>query len=223
MTNVAIIGHGYWGPNLLRNYMEIPGASVKWVCDPRPEALEKVRRRNPSQATTQSYDEVLADAAVDAVVIATPISTHFDLAAAALRATWKLSVAASSQSRLHWSSSAMRMISSTRSFSLPGAYRKRYLCSSLTKLSVLVFIRKILPPHVSVRRRLAVTLSGPASPPVRGGPALLSANGAQSYSESYVASPDPVRSAPVRAFEAMASPELERLTAPLQTRSQTAP
>ena len=84
MTNVAIIGHGYWGPNLLRNYMEIPGASVKWVCDPRPEALEKVRRRNPSQATTQSYDEVLADAAVDAVVIATPISTHFDLAKAAL-------------------------------------------------------------------------------------------------------------------------------------------
>jgi predicted dehydrogenase len=86
MTTVAIIGHGYWGPNLLRNYMEVPGASVKWVCDPRPEALDKVRRRNPAQATTQSYDEVLADAAVDAVVIATPISTHFALARAALEA-----------------------------------------------------------------------------------------------------------------------------------------
>ena len=86
MTTVAIIGHGYWGPNLLRNYMEVPGVSVKWVCDLRPEALDKVRRRYPSQATTESYDEVLDDAAVDAVVIATPISTHFALAKAALEA-----------------------------------------------------------------------------------------------------------------------------------------
>jgi len=86
MTTVAIIGYGYWGPNLLRNYMEVPDASVKWVCDPRPEALDTVCRRYPAQATTQSYDEVLADAAVDAVVIATPISTHFPLARAALEA-----------------------------------------------------------------------------------------------------------------------------------------
>ncbi|HQH22644.1 MAG TPA: Gfo/Idh/MocA family oxidoreductase [Thermoleophilia bacterium] len=86
MTNVAIVGYGYWGPNLLRNYLEVPGVSVTWVCDRRPEALEKVRRRYPAQAVSGSYDEVLADPAVDAVVIATPISTHFDLAAAALRA-----------------------------------------------------------------------------------------------------------------------------------------
>ncbi|OPZ41791.1 MAG: 4-carboxy-2-hydroxymuconate-6-semialdehyde dehydrogenase [Actinobacteria bacterium ADurb.BinA094] len=86
MTNVAIVGYGYWGPNLLRNYLEVPGVSVAWVCDRRPEALEKVRRRYPAQAVSGSYDEVLADSAVDAVVIATPISTHFDLAAAALRA-----------------------------------------------------------------------------------------------------------------------------------------
>jgi len=86
MTNVAIIGHGYWGPNLLRNYLEVPGVSVKWVCDLRPEALDKVRRRYPAQATTLSYDEVLEDPAVDAAVIATPISTHFELAKAALEA-----------------------------------------------------------------------------------------------------------------------------------------
>ncbi|HQF52878.1 MAG TPA: Gfo/Idh/MocA family oxidoreductase [Thermoleophilia bacterium] len=86
MTNVAIVGYGYWGPNLLRNYLEVPGVSVTWVCDRRPEALEKVRRRYPAQAVSGSYDEVLADPTVDAVVIATPISTHFDLAAAALRA-----------------------------------------------------------------------------------------------------------------------------------------
>ncbi len=86
MTNVAIVGLGYWGPNLLRNYLEVPGVTVKWVCDVVPEALEKVRRRYPAQATTESYDEVLADRAVDAVVIATPISTHFALAKAALEA-----------------------------------------------------------------------------------------------------------------------------------------
>lgn len=86
MTTVAIIGHGYWGPNLLRNYLEVPGASVKWVCDPNPEALEKARRRYPAQATTERYDEVLQDGAVDAVVIATPISTHFELAKAAFEA-----------------------------------------------------------------------------------------------------------------------------------------
>jgi len=86
MTTVAIIGHGYWGPNLLRNYLEVPGVSVKWVCDPRPDALDKVRRRYPAQATTLDYGEVLGDAAVDAVVIATPISTHFELAKGALEA-----------------------------------------------------------------------------------------------------------------------------------------
>jgi predicted dehydrogenase len=64
--------------------MEVPGVSVSWVCDPRSEALDRVRRRNPSQATTPDYDEVLADTAVDAVVIATPISTHYGLAKAAL-------------------------------------------------------------------------------------------------------------------------------------------
>jgi predicted dehydrogenase len=86
MTNIAIIGHGYWGPNLLRNYMELPSVSVEWVCDTRSEALDKVRRRNPSQAVTEDYEVVLEDESVDAVIIATPISTHFALAKAALKA-----------------------------------------------------------------------------------------------------------------------------------------
>ena len=86
MTSVAIVGYGYWGPNLLRNYLEVPGVSVAWVCDRRADALDKVRRRSPAQAVTESYDEVLADPEVDAVVIATPISTHFDARQEALRA-----------------------------------------------------------------------------------------------------------------------------------------
>lgn len=86
MTTVALIGHGYWGPNLLRNYMELPGAELKWVCDQRLEALEKACARYPAVHPTREYDQVLADDAVEAVLIATPISTHHALARAALEA-----------------------------------------------------------------------------------------------------------------------------------------
>ena len=86
MTSVAIVGHGYWGPNLLRNYARLPGAEIKWVCDRRPEALETARSNYPALPTTTDYERVLDDADVDAVVIATPISTHFALAKAALEA-----------------------------------------------------------------------------------------------------------------------------------------
>jgi predicted dehydrogenase len=83
---VALVGHGYWGPNVLRNYMELPEATVKWVCDQRPEALQKAQTRYPSVAVTADLAEVLADAAVDAVLIATPVSTHFPIAKAVLEA-----------------------------------------------------------------------------------------------------------------------------------------
>jgi predicted dehydrogenase len=71
---------------LLRNYVDLPGAEVRWVCDPRPEALVKAQGRYPAVAVTTDYAQVLDDAGVEAVVIATPISTHYELAAAALRA-----------------------------------------------------------------------------------------------------------------------------------------
>ncbi len=83
---VALVGYGYWGPNLLRNYMELPEAEIKWVCDPDPEALEKAQARYPAVPVTTDYDQVLADPAVDAVLVATPISTHHGLARAALEA-----------------------------------------------------------------------------------------------------------------------------------------
>ena len=81
---VAIIGYGYWGPNLLRNYMDMADAWVSWVCDKRPEVLEKAAMRYPAVPTTTDLDVVLADPDVDAVVIATPISTHHPIAKAAL-------------------------------------------------------------------------------------------------------------------------------------------
>jgi predicted dehydrogenase len=83
---VALIGYGYWGPNLLRNYMDMADAWVSWVCDTRPEVLEKSALRYPAVPTTTDMDMVLADPDVDAVVIATPISTHFAIARAALEA-----------------------------------------------------------------------------------------------------------------------------------------
>jgi predicted dehydrogenase len=86
MLTVALVGHGYWGPNLLRNYMELPGACVKTVCDVRQGALDRARLRYPALNVTTDYDQVLRDDDIDAVLIATPISTHYSLAMSALEA-----------------------------------------------------------------------------------------------------------------------------------------
>jgi len=83
---VALVGYGYWGPNLLRNYMEMPAVEVKWVCDRDLEKLRRAKARYPSVLATQDYDDVLGDSEVDAVVIATPIRTHFRLALAGIKA-----------------------------------------------------------------------------------------------------------------------------------------
>jgi predicted dehydrogenase len=83
--NVAVVGLGYWGPNLLRNLHELPCVDKLTACDLRTERLEGIRRRYPAVATTTRYDDVLLDDEVDAVLIATPVSSHHSLAAAALR------------------------------------------------------------------------------------------------------------------------------------------
>jgi predicted dehydrogenase len=86
MLGVGIIGYGYWGPNLVRNFMETPGATVIAVSDLRPERLALVQQRYPSVRTTTDHKSLIDDPAVDAVAIATPVSTHFALAMQALRA-----------------------------------------------------------------------------------------------------------------------------------------
>jgi len=83
---VGVVGLGYWGPNLVRNLHEVADAEVAWICDARAEALEKIARRYPAVAITQTFDTLLADDDLDAVVIATPAATHHKLASAALRA-----------------------------------------------------------------------------------------------------------------------------------------
>ena len=86
MITLGIIGCGYWGPNLVRNFHGIPGARVKTVSDLRPGRLESIRGSYPQIATTHDHADVIGDAEIDAVVIATPVETHHALAVEALEA-----------------------------------------------------------------------------------------------------------------------------------------
>jgi len=85
-VRTAVVGLGYWGPNLVRNLHEIDSTDVVAVCDVRADRLEAIGRRYPAIGLTSSYDDILADPNVDAIAIATPVSTHHPLAAAALQA-----------------------------------------------------------------------------------------------------------------------------------------
>lgn len=86
MINIGIIGYGYWGPNLVRNFAETPGARVSWVSDLDPAKLELVKRRFPAVGVTTHYRELLDDPNTDAIAIATPVHTHYEIALEALRA-----------------------------------------------------------------------------------------------------------------------------------------
>jgi predicted dehydrogenase len=80
MIGIGVIGYGYWGPNLVRNFAEQRDADVRVVCDLRAERLGAVGLRYPAVRVTTVPDEVWNDPTVDAVVIATPVQHHFDLA-----------------------------------------------------------------------------------------------------------------------------------------------
>jgi predicted dehydrogenase len=86
MTNIGIIGYGYWGPNLVRNFSETPDAAVAAVADLDAAKLAIVQRRHPNVKTTTNFHDLLADPSIDAIAIATPVRTHFELGMAALRA-----------------------------------------------------------------------------------------------------------------------------------------
>jgi predicted dehydrogenase len=86
MVRVGVIGYGYWGPNLVRNFAEVPGAQVVAVSDLQASRLAPIPARYPLVRTTTSHAELINDPKIDAIVIATPISTHFELAMQALQA-----------------------------------------------------------------------------------------------------------------------------------------
>ncbi len=83
---VAVAGLGYWGPNLVRNLFELAETEIVRICDLDESALAKVARRYPSLAVTTRYEDLLEADEVDAILIATPVSTHHPLASAALEA-----------------------------------------------------------------------------------------------------------------------------------------
>lgn len=83
---VAIVGCGYWGQNLIRNFAELPDVEVTAVCDFDLNTLARTKRRYPSLELKQDFQQVLADSRIQAVVIATPVSTHYPFASRALRA-----------------------------------------------------------------------------------------------------------------------------------------
>jgi len=84
LTSVALAGLGYWGPNLARNFDDL--TELRWLCDLSPELRGRYANRYPTARTTGDFDELLADDDLDAVVIATPVPTHYDLARRALAA-----------------------------------------------------------------------------------------------------------------------------------------
>jgi predicted dehydrogenase len=83
---LAIVGAGYWGPNLVRTALATPSFRLEWLCDLQVERARAVLGPYPGVRVTDAYDEILADARVGAVAIATPAATHFDLVRAALEA-----------------------------------------------------------------------------------------------------------------------------------------
>jgi predicted dehydrogenase len=83
---VGIVGLGYWGPNLARNFAATPGAEVTYLCDADDDARERVARTLPGARATAELDQLLADPELDAIVLATPVPTHADLAVRVLEA-----------------------------------------------------------------------------------------------------------------------------------------
>lgn len=86
MITIGLIGYGYWGPNLLRNVTSRDDCTVSWCADINTNALSTIRKRYPSIKTTTDYRDILNDPTVDAVIIATPVKTHFAIGQKALRA-----------------------------------------------------------------------------------------------------------------------------------------
>lgn len=84
MINVGVIGYGYWGPNLVRNLFEVAETQLIAVSDVREDRLQQVLNRYPSVEVTTDYRHLLENPKIDAIAIATPVSTHYDLALQAL-------------------------------------------------------------------------------------------------------------------------------------------
>jgi len=192
MIRAAVIGYGYWGPNIVRNFRACGQIDLACVCDMSPKQLELVKKAYPDLRTTSDLREVLADPTIDAVAIVTPVSSHFELCLEALRAgkhVWvEKPITASSEEarRLCDEADARgRVLFVDHTFVYTGAVQKlRELCDAgeIGKLACYDSVRSNLGlyrPDVNVLWDLAVhdvsimdyalrspvTMGGPESPP----------------------------------------------------------
>jgi len=86
MVNFGLIGTGYWGPNLARNLNSIDQGRLAWICDANTNALSRIAANYPNASTTTVIDEMISAPDLDAVVVATPAGTHFEIAKQCLKA-----------------------------------------------------------------------------------------------------------------------------------------
>jgi predicted dehydrogenase len=85
VIRVGVIGYGYWGPNVVRNFHGLENCHVAAVCDKNPDALRRARRIYPHMRLTTDFSAILTSPEIDAVAVVTPVWTHFELAKAALQ------------------------------------------------------------------------------------------------------------------------------------------
>ena len=85
-VSVGVVGLGYWGPNLARNFASLPGAELRWCCDADGDVRARLEARHPGTRFTADLDDLLSDPTLDAIVLATPVVTHATLAVRVLDA-----------------------------------------------------------------------------------------------------------------------------------------
>ena len=86
VIGIGVVGYGYWGPNLVRNFASTVRAQVIAICDMDSSKLDQGKRLYPSVGITKTFRDLLTDNRIDAIAISTPVSTHYELALAALKA-----------------------------------------------------------------------------------------------------------------------------------------
>lgn len=84
MIRVGVVGYGYWGPNVARNFDGVPGSRVVAICDLNAESLQRARKAFPATELTCEYRDIVRSKTIDAIAVVTPVSTHFSLAKMAL-------------------------------------------------------------------------------------------------------------------------------------------
>ncbi|MFQ5648503.1 MAG: Gfo/Idh/MocA family protein [bacterium] len=86
MIEVAVVGCGHWGPNLIRNFRSLPEVQVKYVCDLEPDRLARMAQLYPEVQATIDFEDLVADAEIDAIALAVPVHLHFEYARKSLLA-----------------------------------------------------------------------------------------------------------------------------------------